>query len=134
MYSLPQEIEVWYIIPAIRRQLSMCLINDHHVTYERVGKLLGITKAAVSQYLKNKRAAKIELPKDAVEEVCKSCKLIVVEKRTAVHEISRILAFIRKHDLPCKVCDKHENGVLEGCKEIRIKRDFIDKWNLKEYY
>ncbi len=40
MYSLPQEIEVWYIIPAIRKEFARVLVEDHKLTFERVGDIL----------------------------------------------------------------------------------------------
>jgi len=55
MHILPQEIEVWYIIPAIRRDISKILINDYKISFEKTGNILGISKAAVSQYLIRKK-------------------------------------------------------------------------------
>lgn len=121
MYSLPQEIEVWYIIPAIRRELAKCFVKDYKITYEKVGKFLGLTKSAVSQYLNNKRASKIKLHKKALKEVGKSCELIVSQEKHTNIEIIRILKFIRDKNLPCEICDKKTRGVLEDCKEIRLK-------------
>ena len=74
MYTLPQEIEVLFILPALRRELSKELIKTYGITYEKTGKLLGITKAAVSQYISHKRAAKIRLHPKALERV-KNCLL-----------------------------------------------------------
>lgn len=45
MYLLPQEIEVWYIIPAIRKELSKQLTSKYEFSYEKAGKALGISKA-----------------------------------------------------------------------------------------
>ena len=59
MYALPQEIEVWYIIPAIRKALAEQLVKKHKLTLEKTGNILGVSKAAVSQYLSKKRATKI---------------------------------------------------------------------------
>ena len=120
MYTLPQEIEVWYIIPAIRRELAKCLIRDHKLTYEKVGEILGISKAAISQYLKNKRASKIKLHEKVDKEVCISCSRITKGKTDAVKEITRVLEMIRKKQLPVEVCDKKLEGVFHDCKEIRV--------------
>lgn len=122
MYTLPQEIEVWYVIPAIRKELAQCFIKSYGDTYEKVGKTLGVSKAAISQYVKNKRAGKILLPEKAKEEVCKACKQISTGKSTAVLEIQRILRFIREKKLPCKVCGKIKDGRLENCKEIVLAK------------
>lgn len=118
MYTLPQEIEVWYIIPAIRRDLSKCLIKKYGLSYEKVGKILGISKAAISQYLKNKRAAKIRLHELVEEEICKSCSKITKNKSNSVIEIQKILEFIKKKKLHCEVCGKMIDGKLHDCKQI----------------
>jgi len=47
MYMLPQEIEVWYIIPALRKELSKQLVRKYKFSYEKTGKILGITKASI---------------------------------------------------------------------------------------
>ena len=142
MYTLPQEIEVWYIIPAIRRGLARCLTGHHGVSYDNVGKMLGISKAAISQYVKNKRAAKIRLPEQAMKEIGKACDKLVAgygvqstsnmnrrkgisgggdsRKGYAVAEITRILKVIREKKMVLEVCDSCEGGVLAGCKEIRF--------------
>lgn len=120
MYILPQELEVWYVIPAIRRELSKCLVKNYGVSYGKVGEILGITKAAVSQYIKEKRATKVKLHEKALEEIRKSCGLIMAKKSYTKKEIMRLLSHIREKQLPCEVCDKKIQGVLEGCKEFKI--------------
>lgn len=120
MYTLPQEIEVWYIIPAIRKRLAVCMTTHHEASYEKAGKILGISKAAISQYIKSKRASQVTLHKDAQDEVCKSCELLLAEKSTATEEITRILTFIKKNKLPSIVCKKRKRGALAECKEIIV--------------
>lgn len=44
MYNLPQEIEVWYIIPAIRREFARVLTEKYNLTYEKTGEILGVSK------------------------------------------------------------------------------------------
>lgn len=50
----PQEIEVWYVIPAIRREIAANLVAGGW-TQRKAAKALGITEAAVSQYSNAKR-------------------------------------------------------------------------------
>ena len=69
MYSLPQEIEVWYIIPAIRKELAKVLTKKHRLTFEKAGVILGISKAAVSQYINKKRADLITIPSNMKREI-----------------------------------------------------------------
>jgi uncharacterized protein len=123
MYLLPQEIEVKYIIPAIRRDISKKLSEDYKISYDKIGKLLGITKSAVSQYLGMKRAAKIKLNPHIQKEISNACKRIIKKKSDSVREITRILRYIRNNDLYCEVCGKIINGVLHDCKQIIAKYD-----------
>jgi len=120
MKVLSQEIEVWYIIPAIRKNIAVCLIKDFDYSYDKVGTAIGVSKAAVSQYVKNKRASKIFLSKKIDPELAKSCKLISEGKSNAVVEIKRILEVIREKNLPCEVCGDAKDDVLKDCKEIRL--------------
>jgi len=120
MYFLPQEIEAWYIIPAIRKEIASCLVKDYEISYERVGNLIGVSKAAISQYLKGKRAAKIKLPKEVSTKVMHSCKLLINDKSSSATEINKLLDFIRNKSLKCCICSKLREGVLEDCKEIKF--------------
>lgn len=115
MYLLPQEIEVWYIIPAIRKELSKLLVKVHGLTFEDAGDILGISKAAVSQYLSNKRANKIDLPGDVKKELEKSAKIIIKDKTKVVNEIQKIIKIMRKKKCCCDVCKKYNSGVFTFC-------------------
>ena len=115
MYNLPQEIEVWYIIPAIRRELAENLVKKHKLTYEKAAVILGVSKAAVSQYINKKRAGKFKLPKEIRKEVEKSAELIIKNKNIAVKEILRLLNIIKRSNCSCNVCKKYNKGILALC-------------------
>ncbi len=55
---LPQEVEVWYILPAIRSALCRELAGK--LSQKQIAALLGITEPAVSQYIKGKRGNKVK--------------------------------------------------------------------------
>lgn len=115
MYLLPQEIEVWYIIPAIRKELAKQLTKKHDLSYEKAGAILGVSKAAVSQYLSNKRANKVKLNAETCKEVAKSAKLIAENPRLAMTEVQRILKFMKDKKCSCDVCKKYNKDVLNYC-------------------
>jgi len=121
MHFLPQEIEVWYIIPALRREIAKCLIRDYETSYEKAGDLLGVTKAAISQYLKGKRAAKIKLSPEVSPKIMNSCKLMMGGKSNSIEETTKLLEFIKNRSLPCEVCGRLKEGTLDDCKEIRFR-------------
>lgn len=115
MYLLPQEIEVWYIIPAVRKELSRLLVKKHGLTFEKAGAILGISKAAVSQYLSNKRANKVKLPDVIKKEVEKSAEVVLKDNKRAVKEIERILKEMKRRKCSCDVCKKYNKEILDVC-------------------
>ncbi len=115
MFKLPQEIEVWYIIPKIRKELSRELIETYNLGYEKTGKALGITKAAVSQYLKDKRGNKLKLSKEMEKEVKISAKKIYENKSNALVEIQSLLKKMKETKCSCDVCKRYNQEVLDYC-------------------
>ncbi len=53
--KIPCEIVVWYVLPMIRREVSKELVFSHGMTQAEVARRFGVTDAAISQYLKEKR-------------------------------------------------------------------------------
>jgi len=115
MYLLPQEIEVWYIIPAVRKELAKQLIDVHKLSYEKAGIILGVSKAAVSQYISNKRANKIKLNLATKKEITKSAKIINENPKLAMAELQRILKFMKDNHCSCDVCKRYNKDVLNYC-------------------
>ena len=115
MYLLPQEIEVWYIIPAVRKELAMLLTGKYELSYEKAGIILGISKAAISQYLSNKRANKIKLDSNTKKEITQSAKIIIKNPKLAVSEVQRILKFMKDNRCSCNVCKKYNKEILGYC-------------------
>ena len=115
MYLLPQEIEVWYIIPAIRKELARVLTRKYDLSYEKAGAILGVSKAAVSQYLSNKRANKVKLSVEMKKEVAKSAKILAERPKLALGEMQRLLKYMKDSKCSCEVCKKFNKDVLTYC-------------------
>lgn len=115
MYLLPQEVEVWYIIPAVRKELAKELTGKYEFSFEKAGRALGISKAAVSQYLSNKRANKIKLNKETIKEISKSAKIISKNTKAALGEMQRILNYMKENRCSCDVCKQYNKDVLDYC-------------------
>jgi len=115
MYVLPQEIEVWYIIPALRKEFSRILIEKYDFTYEKVGEILGISKSAVCQYISKKRASKFKLSDKIKHEIEKSADKIYKNNKIVLSEIQKVLVLMRKKKYCCEACKKYNSGVLGLC-------------------
>lgn len=108
----PQEIEVKYVLPVLRRDLAKALIALG-LSQKDAAKKLGITESAVSQYLKKKRGNN-ELKVPAAE-IRKSAKAIASGDRLdAIEEVNRLLGFIKKTKLLCSV-HKRYGSPMEKC-------------------
>jgi predicted transcriptional regulator len=110
---LPQELEVWYILPAIRSEMAKCLASKG-LKHKDVAKLLGITESAISQYLRGDRAQKVKFSKKVISEIENSCNKIITEKDSAQREIQSICALLRKHGTLCEM-HKQWNKVCLKC-------------------
>ena len=115
MYLLPQEIEVWYIIPSVRKELAKLFVKKYKLSYEKAGGILGISKAAVSQYLSNKRANKVKLSNEIKKDIEQSAETIIKNPKLAVFEIQRILKTMKEKKCSCDVCKKYNKDVLSYC-------------------
>ena len=118
---MPQEIELWYIIPAIRKELSIAL-KELNLSQRDIAKKLGVTESAVSQYFKDKRAINVHFNDKVMSEIKNSAKEIL-RKRDVMNEILRICNFIRSEKVLCTYHKLHDQNVPEGC-EICLKYNY----------
>ena len=119
MYSLPQEIEVWYIIPAIRKEYAKIFVNKHHLTLERAGNILGISKSAISQYFSNKRGNEFKIPDKIKKEIEKSAANVIKNEDLILFEMTKILALIKREKSSCNICKKHNPEIIKKCHQIK---------------
>ncbi len=115
MYSLPQEIEVWYVIPAIRKELAKILIEKYKLKQKKVAEILGITESAISQYLHKKRAKEIGLPKTMKKYLEIAAEKIFKDNKKVLNEIINLLNIAKKQKIICQVCKKYNKGILKIC-------------------
>lgn len=111
---MPQEIEVWYILPSLRREFAIQM-QKQGLKQKDIAKLLGITGSAVSQYLKSKRAKDIDLGKNVKEEIGKCVESLIKDKTCIVKELQKCCDLVKKEGILCKIHAK-EAVVDDKCK------------------
>ena len=113
MKLLPQEIEVWYLIPSIRRELTKILISKGK-NQKEVSKILGLTESAVSQYLNGKRADEVNFNKNEIKIIEKYANKILIEK-----DVQMVLFDLTKELSGSKsICDvhkKYDSNIDKNC-------------------
>ena len=66
---MPQELEVWIVLPAIRKELAKVLVSEYHLSQRNAASAIGVTESAVSQYFKEKRGNDIVFDEDVLERI-----------------------------------------------------------------
>ena len=80
MELMPQEVEVWYLIPAIRRELTKIFLSEFKINQKQISDILGVTESAVSQYQNSKRAQDLKFSKKEIEKIKIFAKKIISNK------------------------------------------------------
>lgn len=115
MLETPQEIEVWYVLPAIRKGIAQIMANKGLKQVE-IAEMLGITKSAVNHYLKQKRAKEINFPDDVKKEIEKSVDIILKNRQMLGAELQRLCEVIRKCKCLCRIHHKFtKEPIPERC-------------------
>lgn len=115
MKNLPQEIEIWYLIPALRRELSRIFVKNYNMKQKEISKLLGITEATVSNYIKSKRGEKIEFSKPELSRIKESAGLIKENKSSVVKELYNLCRFFKDSKGICKIHKSFDENVEKNC-------------------
>jgi predicted transcriptional regulator len=96
MIETPCEEIKWEGLPIIRKELIRSMINDFGLNQKEAADKLGLTAAAVCQYLSRKRGKISIIDKDILVEVNISAKKIIEHgEKVVVQEICRLCRIIR---------------------------------------
>ena len=119
---MPQQVEVWYVLPAIRKEFAKIMIKKG-LSQKDAAQKLGITEAAVSQYMKKKRASReaIEFDSSIRAEMEKSVAS-VLEGGSLIKEMQRICKMARDKRLICRI-SKKMGYAPKGCRECFLRED-----------
>jgi len=106
------DIEYLYIVPAIRRFVAEQLLNKG-LSQKEIAKKMGFTPAAVNQYLKKKRAAKVKFSKDE-ENIIRSQINSLLEERAGMESLIRKV--VKEFESKGIVCRIHKSIEKVDCK------------------
>ena len=98
----PQEMDVWYVLPAIRREFTLALI-EQGLNQKKVAALLGVTEAAISQYKKEKRARELVFDEPIKDKIRQAAKRVVARPRNIFGEIMAIDDELKRNRVFCQL-------------------------------
>lgn len=117
MKNMPQEIEVWYLLPSIRRELVNEMFN-RGLKQKEIAKKLDISDASVSLYKSKKRGENINFSKNIKNKIKKSADNILKGKNS-IKEIIKINELAKKELILCQLHKKY--GDIKGKCEICLR-------------
>ncbi|MGD9396910.1 MAG: hypothetical protein PVJ05_10820 [Candidatus Thorarchaeota archaeon] len=150
-WMMPQEVEVWYVLPAIRRELAKVMKTkvvprknedgatvDHKITQKEIARMLGVTEPAITQYLLKKkgrrsRGDQVVLPSQILKEIDKSADIMIEEYEKArksgqedifeemTREINRIIRVMRDEGVMCDIHREFCAHVNDPCDACTTK-------------
>ncbi len=109
----PQELEVFYILPALRREFAKAMKKLGRSQKEIAGNL-GVTEAAVSQYIHQKRATDVDFTKDIQKEIQESA-ISINDRNAFIAVTQKLMRKIRGNRFICNVCKSQNKGTPKGC-------------------
>ncbi len=127
-YLHPAEILVWYVIPAIRRELTRTMI-DKGIAQKDIARMLGVTEPAVTQYKlkksKRSRGDQVEIDEEMKGEIEKSAETIIGAWRNKqedefvyqemTREVNRIIDLLRDRGDLCEIHREYCAHIKEDC-------------------
>lgn len=106
MKLMPQEIEVRYVIPSLRKEIAKQLVVRKHKQKD-IAKMLNITPAAVSQYMKEKRGT-INFDKELQKEIKKASTKIAKNPETMQEEMYKLTESVKKSGVICAIHKRYD--------------------------
>jgi predicted transcriptional regulator len=112
---MPQEIEVWYVIPALRRELAKSFVKDHKMSQKKAAEMLGITEAAISQYLKDKRGGELKFKKIELDEIKKAASKVAKNPEDMMEVLYGLCVYFRNEKVICRMHKCKDKTLPKNC-------------------
>ena len=123
---LPAEIESKTLIPALRAILAKRLAEDHNIREEQISKMLGVTQAAISNYIRGTRGdpsliAKLLSEKQVaamIDELSDNLASDVAYTPSSLSKFIGLCNYVKSSLLICEIHHNLESDIDEQvCKE-----------------
>jgi len=112
MHHLAQEIEVWHVIPAIRREFAEEM-RKRGISQTEIAKKLHLTRAAVSQYISKKRASVVKFDVNVKKKIKEAAERLM-GGGCPIKEIQTICTYFKSKGYLCKLHHKLDKS-LKKC-------------------
>ncbi len=123
---MPCELGVKIVLPVIRGAVASELNNQHGLKQTQIANLLGVTQAAVSNYLRKNRGTAFNLSEDKqLQNIVEAIAVLITKKGSKQATRLKICIFcktIRKKGL---LCETHKRLDPNATKDCELCMDLI---------
>lgn len=117
---LPQEVELWYVIPALRKELALAL-KKYGLSQKKIAEILQVSPAAVSQYVKEKRAKDVPFDAETIAKIKDSATILTYNPKAFRQQIVHLTNEVRASKLICRIHELFDSKVTKGCNDCFLK-------------
>ena len=130
---LPAEIESKSLIPALRAILAKDLANKYHIREDEISKMLGVTQAAISNYIRGTRGdpkliEKLLEDKQVTDMLNDISDSLSTDKAYTPSNLSKFIGLCNYIKSSLLICDIHHNletniddEVCKECENMLLK-------------
>ena len=130
---LPAEIESKTLIPALRAIIAKTLAEKHEIREENISKMLGVTQAAISNYIRGTRGdpeliKKLLTEKQVSEMINDICDNLSSDKAYTPSSLSKFIGLCNYIKSSLLICDIHHNlesdideAICKECENMLVK-------------
>ena len=130
---LPAEIESKTLIPALRAILAKTLAEKHEIREDQISKMLGVTQAAVSNYIRGTRGdpeliKKLVAEEQVFEMISEISTDLASDRAYSPSSLSKFIGLCNYIKSSLLICDIHHNlesdiddEVCKECENMLLK-------------
>ena len=130
---LPAEIESKSLIPALRAILAKDLANKYHIREDEISKMLGVTQAAISNYIRGTRGdpkliEKLLEDKQVTDMLNDISDSLSTDKAYTPSNLSKFIGLCNYIKSSLLICDIHHNlesniddEICKECENMLLK-------------
>ena len=130
---LPSEIEAKSLIPAVRAILAQKLIKEYSLKEEDVAKVLGITQAAISNYVRGTRGdmeliSKLESVREVMRMIYDIARDLSTNKAYTPSTLAKFVGLCNYMRYTLLICDVHhsiesniDEQICEQCRGTLVR-------------
>jgi len=130
---LPSEIESKSLIPALRAIIAKKLADEHKIREDQISKMLGVTQAAISNYIRGTRGdpeliKKLLAEKQVSEIIVEICNNLSTDKSYTPSTLAKFIGLCNYIKSSLLICDIHHNlesdideAICKECESMLLK-------------